>query len=269
MSTSGQRMYSAVVTLALVLGGVGGSKVRNVYWNTSSEGFTAGEPLTVTVNEGNLPWEYDQLNLICPRDSAEQHVIYSVDRQQFERCRVTGARPRIVAVCNQLASTAFMYFTITFRSFTPTPGGLEFRPGQEYFFISTASQRDIHRRVGGWCSSHNMRMVVKVAESAAETEHSRTSSTFSPIPSPAAFWSNFQHRSPARTNQNLVPEHYHQSQGETYFSNDNQDKVMEFRDASVDISITGRSHNSAITSYSSFYLVLLVSLSWTLSVSSL
>ena len=262
----------ASLSLALVLASValvsGSGKVRNVYWNTSTTS-TMGGPITVTVNEGNLPWEYDQLNLICPRDSAEQHVIYSVDRQQFERCRVTGARPRIVAVCNQQARTAFMYFTITFRSFTPTPGGLEFRPGQEYFFISTASQRDIHRRVGGWCSSHNMRMVVKVAESAAETEHSRTSSTFSPIPSPAAFWSNLQHRSPGRTNKNLVPEHYHQSQGETYFSNDNPDKVMEFRDESVDISITGRSHNSAITSYSSFYLVLLMSLSWTLSVSSL
>ena len=24
------------------------------------------QPLVVTVNENNLPWEYDQVNLICP-----------------------------------------------------------------------------------------------------------------------------------------------------------------------------------------------------------
>ena len=184
----------ALLSLALVLASAasvtGSGKVRNVYWNTSTTS-TMGGPITVTVNEGNLPWEYDQLNLICPRDSAEQHVIYSVDRQQFERCRVTGARPRIVAVCNQQARTAFMYFTITFRSFTPTPGGLEFRPGQEYFFISTASQRDIHRRVGGWCSSHNMRMVVKVAENSVQDNIIPDSTTRKPrpIPTPAAFWS--------------------------------------------------------------------------------
>ena len=56
-----------------------------------------------------------------------------------------------------------MYFTITFRSFTPTPGGLEFRPGQDYYFISTSSQNDIHRRVGGGCSANNMKVIFKVA----------------------------------------------------------------------------------------------------------
>ena len=124
----------ASLSLALLLASAasvsGSGKVRNVYWNTSSEGFTAGEPLTVTVNEGNLPWEYDQLNLICPRDSAEQHVIYSVDREEFESCRVSSPGPRIVAVCNR--PRTFMYFTISFRSFTPTPGGLEFR--WEHYF---------------------------------------------------------------------------------------------------------------------------------------
>ena len=219
----------ASLSLALLLASAasvsGSGKVRNVYWNTSTTS-TMGGPITVTVNEGNLPWEYDQLNLICPRDSAEQHVIYSVDRQQFERCRVTGARPRIVAVCNQLASTAFMYFTITFRSFTPTPGGLEFRPGQEYFFISTASQRDIHRRVGGWCSSHNMRMVVKVAENGVQDNLIPDSTTRKPrpIPTPAAFWSKYWvSRVPDAKEQyrhSLQDPGYPQTREDTYWAED-------------------------------------------------
>ena len=147
---------------------VSGSKVRNVYWNTTTASFS-DKPMIVTVNEGNLPWEYDQLNLICPHNSLEKHIVYSVTKEEFEGCRVTNPKPKIVAICNKPES--FMYFTITFRSFTPTPGGLEFRPGQEYYFISTANKRDIHRRVGGWCSSHNMKMVVRVAEREAERPH--------------------------------------------------------------------------------------------------
>ena len=170
---------------------VSGSQVRNVYWNTSSASF-GQKPMTVTVNEGNLPWEYDQVNLICPQGVGEEHVIYSVDKEEFEGCRVRGPRPRIVAVCNR--PERFMYFTITFRSFTPTPGGLEFRPGQEYYFISTSSRRDIHRRVGGWCSSHNMKMVVRVADDTNILDNVIEDSTTvkpRPIPTPAAFWSKY------------------------------------------------------------------------------
>ena len=132
--------------LLVSIDGISGSKVRNVYWNTTTASFS-DEPMIVTVNEGNLPWEYDQVNLICPVVKkgnglvGEQHVIYSVEKDEFENCKVTNPRPRIVAVCNR--PDTFMYFTITFRSFTPTPGGLEFRPGQEYYFISTANTRDI------------------------------------------------------------------------------------------------------------------------------
>ena len=115
-----QRTVSIIVVIMVSVSGVN-CKIRNVYWNTTTTSLSQG-PLTVTVNEGNLPWEYDQLNLICPRGAeGEEHVIYSVDREEFEGCRVRGPRPRIVAVCN--SPERFMYFTITFRSFTPTPGG--------------------------------------------------------------------------------------------------------------------------------------------------
>merc|ERR1712107_948916 len=40
----------------------------------------------------------------------------------------------------------------------------EFKAGQDYYFISTSTKRDLHRRVGGYCSTHNMRMVFRVAQ---------------------------------------------------------------------------------------------------------
>ena len=140
-----------------------GIKTHFVFWNTTNPIFRLDNTDNVIdVNVDNLPWEYDQLNLICPRNVAEQHVIYSVSQEDFDTCRVSDQRPKIIAICNQ--PEKFQYFTITFRNFSPTPGGLEFKPGQTYYLISTSTSRDIHRRVGGYCSSHNMKMIFKVAD---------------------------------------------------------------------------------------------------------
>ena len=139
-------------------------KTHFVYWNSTNPIFRIDNTdHIVDVNQGNLPWEYDQLHLVCPQNSAEQHVIYSVPVQDFDSCRVTSARPKIVAICKQQEN--FKYFTITFRSFSPTPGGMEFKPGQSYYLISTSTKTNLHRRVGGYCATHNMRMIFKIAES--------------------------------------------------------------------------------------------------------
>merc|ERR1712095_38161 len=87
--------------------------------------------------------------------------VYSVSKTEYDSCRITQPNPRIIAVCDR--PYELMYFTITFRSFTPTPGGLEFRPGHSYYFISTSSRNDLHRRVGGGCSTHNMKVTFRVA----------------------------------------------------------------------------------------------------------
>ena len=185
-------MEAAVMLLmclsALAL--VEGSSVRNIFWNTTTAARLGGQFPIVTVNEGNQAWEYDQVNIICPvykeGEEQEQHIIYSVEKEEFEHCRVTSPRPRIVAICNR--PRTFMYFTLTFRSFTPTPGGLEFRPGQDYYFVSTSSRLDIHRRVGGYCSSHNMRMIFRVAEREEEEEKVVGRA---PVPTPKNFWAKW------------------------------------------------------------------------------
>ncbi|KAG7160128.1 Ephrin-B1-like [Homarus americanus] len=121
----------------------------------------------IDVNKGNIPFEYDQVNIICPvynkdttEDDAEKYIIYNVSKEEYDTCRITNPSPRVIAVCDK--PYKLMYFTITFRSFTPQPGGLEFRPGQDYYFISTSSKDDLHRRIGGRCSTHHMKVVFKV-----------------------------------------------------------------------------------------------------------
>ena len=115
-----------------------------------------------------------QANIICPlyrkgtrAADVEKYIIYNVSRDEFENCQITSTNPRVIAICDKPHD--LIYFTITFRSFTPTPGGLEFKPGKDYFFISTSSRSDLYRRVGGRCSSHNMRVVFKVADNPMET----------------------------------------------------------------------------------------------------
>ena len=38
-----------------------------------------------------------QVNIICPTNSSERHIIYSVARREFESCRITDPKPRIIA----------------------------------------------------------------------------------------------------------------------------------------------------------------------------
>ena len=142
-----------------------------IHWNTTNPIFRIDNTdHIIDVNRGNKPWEYDQVNIICPvyrhghtpQEEKETSVIYSVSKDEYETCRITQPHPRVIAVCNQ--PHELMYFTITFRSFTPTPGGMEFTPGKDYYFITTSTSDDLYRRVGGRCQSNHMKVAFKVAD---------------------------------------------------------------------------------------------------------
>ena len=88
------------------------SRVQNIYWNTTTAS-QSPDPKVVLVNEGNLPWEYDQVNIICPVYKAgtpdpEQHVIYSVTKEEFQACRqgyaLQSSESNIIQMSNQRLS---------------------------------------------------------------------------------------------------------------------------------------------------------------------
>jgi hypothetical protein len=172
------------------------TRIHTIHWNSSNPLFTRADgPNVIDINGGNHHWEYDQVNIVCPvyktaspTGRREQYIIYSVTQHEYDSCRITQPNPKIVALCNR--PHELMYFTITFRSFTPTPGGLEFRPGQDYYFISTSSRNDLHRRVGGGCSSENMKVMFRVADAKKNKPSSILESVVPPNASESRFpWS--------------------------------------------------------------------------------
>lgn len=85
-----------------------------------------------------------------------------MSKEEYDSCHITNINARKIAICDK--PDQFMYFTITFRSFTPQPGGLEFKPGQDYYFISTSSgsPHGLDQKLAGRCATHNMKVIFKV-----------------------------------------------------------------------------------------------------------
>ncbi len=161
-----------LLVLAAVLVGMApvtdSTQVHYIHWNSSNPIFRIDNTDHIfDVNAGNFPGEYDQANIICPvyktgtsTEEAEKFIIYNVSKEEYEMCRIMEPNPKVIAICNKPSEV--MYFTITFRSFTPTPGAIEFKEGQDYYFISTSTPDDLESRQGGKCASHNMKVMFKV-----------------------------------------------------------------------------------------------------------
>lgn len=164
------------------------AKVFNIHWNTTNSIFRIDNTDHVfDLNKGNAQFEYDQVNLMCPvyapgtfDEDAEKYIIYNVSKEEYDTCRITNPNPKIIAICNK--PHKLMFFTITFRPFTPQPGGLEFQPGNDYYFISTSSKDDLHRRIGGSCLSDNMKLVFRVC--CRPEERSSSAAPVQPSPPP-------------------------------------------------------------------------------------
>jgi len=148
----------------------GKTALPDLYWNTTNPIFLiSNTDHIIDVNKATTAHQHDQINIVCPQykpdtpqEVMEKHVIYNVEREEYDTCRILNPKPRIVAYCTEPLKERI--FTISFRSFSPVPNTLEFHPGKSYYFISTSSADDLHRRVGGYCTNHNMKVVFKVAD---------------------------------------------------------------------------------------------------------
>lgn len=168
---------TCLAAVPLLFGTVSGAGHHYLYWNTTTPMFRTGNTgNAIAVNSDSRPAEYDQVTFVCPsydksirEEDTERYVIYNVTKEEYDTCQIHERIPRIIAMCNE--PYKLRVFTTTIRRFTPLPGGLEFRPGHDYYFISTSARGDLFRRVGGSCSTHNMKIVFKVHRDELITDH--------------------------------------------------------------------------------------------------
>ena len=86
----------------------------------------------------------------------ERHVIYNVNKEEYDTCRILSDSPRIIGFCTE--PTRERLFTISFRSFSPMPKSIEYERGKSYYFISTSSPGNLRTRQGGYCTHNNMKV---------------------------------------------------------------------------------------------------------------
>jgi len=148
----------------------GKNVLPDLYWNTTNPIFLiSNTDHIIDVNKATALHEYDTINIVCPKydkesedEEMERHVIYNVNKEEYDTCRILSNSPRIIGFCTE--PTRERLFTISFRSFSPKPNSVEFERGKSYYFISTSSPGDLRTRQGGYCVHNNMKVVFKVAE---------------------------------------------------------------------------------------------------------
>ena len=88
-----------------------------------------------------------------------------MSKEEYETCRLPGQPQRVVAICDQPqpGKQARPIVTVTFRSFTPMPQGIEFTPGQDYYFVTALIGQHLSpsQRMAP-CRDQNMRVIFKV-----------------------------------------------------------------------------------------------------------
>uniref|UniRef100_A0A914UH54 Ephrin RBD domain-containing protein n=1 Tax=Plectus sambesii TaxID=2011161 RepID=A0A914UH54_9BILA len=90
---------------------------------------------------------------------SEASIIHRVDRTHADLCELPKDRQSTtVGDCRRPGDTIL----VTFRAYSPVPGGLEFHVDKEYFFITTSTgentESGLLNPAGGLCSSRNMKL---------------------------------------------------------------------------------------------------------------
>ncbi|XP_019622893.1 PREDICTED: ephrin-A5-like isoform X2 [Branchiostoma belcheri] len=136
--------------LLLRLGSAIGVILPDVYWNMSNNIFSGGGYYL-------SPNMYDMVTVFCPHyetgstELVEYNVLYEVDEDGYNRC--DAERGRALLRCDRPYRNRPLSLTILFQEFSPSPYGLEFKPGRDYYYISTSTGEygGLNATVGGNC----------------------------------------------------------------------------------------------------------------------
>jgi len=149
----------------LLLSGIDAKVLPEIYWNSSNPIFRIDNTEHVFVVR-----IHDRVDFVCPFYSRESTVdqtdvevmeIHSVAKWAYDYFALTPDSV-VAGVCNNPFQRT--YATVVFREYTPKPGGLEFKPGRSYYFISasTGQSGGLQNKHGGLCSSKHMKVKFEI-----------------------------------------------------------------------------------------------------------
>ncbi|XP_073480686.1 ephrin-A5 isoform X3 [Lithobates pipiens] len=109
-----------------------------VYWNSTNPRFMRGDyHIEVCIN--------DYLDVFCPHyedsvpeDKTERYVLFMVNFDGYSSCDHTSKGFKRWECNRPHSSNGPLKFSEKFQLFTPFSLGFEFRPGREYYYISSA-----------------------------------------------------------------------------------------------------------------------------------
>ncbi|XP_066266755.1 ephrin-B2-like isoform X1 [Branchiostoma lanceolatum] len=143
-----------LLLLALVTPALG--RGFSFYWDQLSPSFQREGGHVLEVDIG------DKLNIICPRLFSQFNTMYEVfSREEYETCNST--RGRLLLRCD--LPDQDLSLTILFQEVSPSPFGLEFEKGKDYYYIATSSgtMDTLDNRLGGNCQSPTyMKLTIRV-----------------------------------------------------------------------------------------------------------
>uniref|UniRef100_UPI00358E3CD6 ephrin-B2a-like n=1 Tax=Myxine glutinosa TaxID=7769 RepID=UPI00358E3CD6 len=156
-----------VLVLCLSLAVAGARTLDPIYWSTSNPHFSPGRSFVLYPDIG------DKVDIVCPRLSAdalgERHRLFLVGAEEAEACETRPDRRPLLS-CSRPARN--VHFTLKVQEFSPSVLGLEFRRGEDYYIISTSTGRagGLDNRRGGVCSTHGMRLMLRIGQAPKEEE---------------------------------------------------------------------------------------------------
>lgn len=132
-----------------------------LYWTESNEKFRVQDFHKITVRIG------DKMDLVCPQyndgydhNGKLYHRIFEVNKESFQNCDTSKGK-RLID-CNQPEQEK--KYTVLFQDTNPSPYGLEFLPGETYYYISTSTgtKHGMDLSQGGECANRKMKVAISV-----------------------------------------------------------------------------------------------------------
>jgi len=149
--------------MGLLSSTVAAETLEPLFWTETDTRFKTNPFHEITVKIG------DKMDLICPRfddglnhNNKMFHRIFEVSKEAFQNCDSTKGK-RLID-CNKPKQEK--KYTVLFQDTNPSPYGLEFLPGETYYYISTSDgeMEGMDKTRGGGCQRNNMKLAIAVEE---------------------------------------------------------------------------------------------------------